>query len=272
MKTTIQARMAKVHPAYGELALCHLGQHSFILKFGETVVYADLFLSPLKRRLIPPAFAPEAVTDAAIFAGTHDHGDHIDRPVWPALAAASPGAKFVVPEAVRASVLQTTGLAAERVLGLNDGGRIEIGGVTIRAVAVGHELLDYDPKTGLYPYLGYLFEGNGVTVFHAGDCCNYEGLLTKLRQWKIDVALLPINGRDAWRFTHDCIGNMTYQEAADLAGALQPQLTIPAHYDMFPGNTVDPKLFLDYMRVKYPQLACACPPLGTLWRRQFRAI
>ncbi|MBR4124638.1 MAG: hypothetical protein IKR13_00405, partial [Victivallales bacterium] len=68
-------------------------------------------------------------------------------------------------------------------------------------------------------------------------------------------ALLPINGRDAWRLTHDCIGNMTYQEAADLAGLLTPRLTVPAHYDMFPNNQEDPWLFTEYMRVKYPRLA-----------------
>jgi len=47
---------------------------------------------------------------------------------------------------------------------------------------------------------------------------------------------------------------MTYQEAADLAGAVKPQLTIPAHFDMFAGNCEDPKLFTDYMRIKYPHL------------------
>jgi L-ascorbate metabolism protein UlaG (beta-lactamase superfamily) len=48
---------------------------------------------------------------------------------------------------------------------------------------------------------------------------------------------------------------MTYQEAADLAGALKPRLTVPAHYEMFRMNSCDPQLFVDYMRVKYPGLA-----------------
>ena len=33
-----------------------------------------------------------------------------------------------------------------------------------------------------------------------------------------------------------------------------PAVTIPAHFDMFAGNGVSPKLFTDYMRVKYPHL------------------
>ena len=59
---------------------------------------------------------------------------------------------------------------------------------------------------------------------------------------------------------------MTYQEAADLAGALQPKLTIPTHYDMFAMNSLDPKLFFDYMKVKYPQLKCAKPRIKTIFR------
>jgi len=51
------------------------------------------------------------------------------------------------------------------------------------------------------------------------------------------------------------IGNMTYQEAADLAGALSPRLVIPAHYDMFANNPGDPQAFADYVRAKYPDLS-----------------
>ena len=55
---------------------------------------------------------------------------------------------------------------------------------------------------------------------------------------------------------------MTYQEAADLAGALAPKVTIPAHFDMFPGNMEDPELFVDYMQVKYPHLHTVVPAYG----------
>jgi L-ascorbate metabolism protein UlaG (beta-lactamase superfamily) len=55
---------------------------------------------------------------------------------------------------------------------------------------------------------------------------------------------------------------MTYQEAADLAGALRPGLTIPAHYEMFASNSQDPQPFIDYMKVKYPHLRTALPAHG----------
>jgi L-ascorbate metabolism protein UlaG (beta-lactamase superfamily) len=259
-------RFHHLRTAPGDVALCHLGQQSFILKFGETTVFVDPYLTPCRGRLVAPFFKPEDVVGADIVSGSHDHSDHIDRLAWPAIAAASPKACFVVPEAVRDSVIKETGIAAQRITGLNDGGCVEVNGVRISAVAAAHEFLDYNPATGLYPYLGYIFESNGVTVYHAGDSCIYEGLQTKLKKWTIDIALLPINGRDAVRLRKNCIGNMTYQEAADLAGALSPKLTIPTHYDMFAMNSLDPRLFIDYMKVKYPRLKCARPRLGTIFR------
>lgn len=239
---------------YGELALWWLGQHSFVLKLGQQIIYIDPFLSELPARLVPPLLRPQNITHASLILGSHDHTDHIDRDVWPALAAYSSDAKFVVPELSREQLARDLHIRPERFLGLDDGVSIEAGGVRVTGIAAAHEFLDRDPDTGRYPYLGYVIEGNGCTLYHAGDSCVYEGLQTKLKQWDMDVVLLPINGRDARRLAANCMGNMTYQEAADLAGALQPRLTIPTHYDMFAFNQEDPTLFVDYMQVKYPSL------------------
>ena len=56
---------------------------------------------------------------------------------------------------------------------------------------------------------------------------------------------LPINGRDAGRFRRNCLGNMTYQEAGDLAGELAPGWVVPCHYDMFAHNSEEVGRFLD---------------------------
>ncbi|MBU0715468.1 MAG: MBL fold metallo-hydrolase [Verrucomicrobia bacterium] len=238
----------------GDCALWWLGQQSFIVKLGSKVIYFDPFLSPHKKRRIPPLISPEDVTNADLILGSHDHTDHIDRRIWPTLAKSSPKAKFVVPELLLRSLARDLKFPIKRFVGLDDNRSLQVDGVKISAVAAAHEFLDRDPATGRYPYLGYIVEAHGVAVYHAGDTCIYEGLQTKLRRWRLDVAFLPINGRDAHRLAANCIGNMTYQEAADLAGALAPRLTIPAHFDMFPGNRCSPKLFIDYMRVKYPGL------------------
>ncbi|MHB9034696.1 MAG: MBL fold metallo-hydrolase, partial [Anaerolineae bacterium] len=91
-----------------------------------------------------------------------------------------------------------------------------------------------------------------ITILHTGDTCVYEGYLTKLRRWQFDLVFVPINGRDAVRLRSNCIGNMTYQEAVDLVGALKPRLAVPGHYEMFSNNSENPQLFADYLEVKYP--------------------
>ena len=89
---------------------------------------------------------------------------------------------------------------------------------------------------------------------HLGRCI-YEGLYGRLREFgKIDVMFLPINGRDGKRYRGNTIGNMTYQEAVDLAGTLKPGLVVPAHYEMFENNQEDPLLFADYISAKYPDV------------------
>lgn len=261
MKTNVMEQFFQSRPGPGEFALAHLGQHSFLLRAGGKTIAFDPYLANDPNRLIPPLISPEEFTDVDVILGSHDHGDHIDRKSLAAMAKASPAALFVFPEAVIPSV---TEIPRGRMTGLNDGETVEIGGIRITGVAASHEFLDRDPATGLYPYLGFVVEAGGFTVYHAGDCCRYEGLLTKLSMWHFNLMLLPINGRDARRLKNNCIGNMTYQEAADLAGDLAPDLVIPAHYDMFDGNTENPQLFLDYMRVKYPNVSACLPPTGKI--------
>ena len=89
---------------------------------------------------------------------------------------------------------------------------------------------------------------------------------SSLKRWKYDLAFLPINGRDAVRLKRGCIGNMTYQEAADLAGAIEPKLTVPGHFEMFEGNSVNPQPSIDYMAVKYPDQRCMIPRHGEIFR------
>lgn len=241
----------------GKVAFWWLGQMGYALKFGRTVVYIDAFLSAHADRQVPPLLEVSDVVNADLVLGTHDHGDHIDRDVWPGLAARSPQARLVVPGLLVDRLATDLRIPRDRFLAAEDGQTLVAGGLRITAVAAAHEFLDRDPETGQYPYLGYVLEGNGVVVYHSGDCCQYEGLFTRLAGFgRIDVAFLPINGRSGERYRANCIGNMTYQEAVDLAGSLRVALAVPSHYDMFSFNGENPRLFLDYLQAKYPGVEC----------------
>ena len=243
-------------------ALWWLGQHSFIVKLADTVVYIDPFLSQHRGRLVAPLLTPEQSTNARLILGSHDHIDHIDRPSWPGMALASPQALFVVPELLRTRVAAELNLPANRVAGVDLGRSITVGDVTVTAIPAAHEFLDRDAATGLHPYLGFIIEGNGFRLYHSGDSCLYEGIHALLRNKPCNLFLLPINGRDAARLASNCIGNMNLQEAADLAGDLHPGVVIPAHYEMFARNSAPVQEFVDYLQIKYPAQRVVVPAHG----------
>ena len=236
----------------GRLAFWWLGQASVILKLAGKVVYIDPYLTPDPRRQTPPLLAPEEVTNADLVLGTHDHADHIDPHAIPGMAKASPGARFVVPIPSVARV-EALGVAPDRLIGLNAGDTHVEGPLTVTALKSRHEFFDPTPE-GHFPYLGYVLRADSVSAYHSGDTINYDGLLSTLAPFSPDVVFLPINGRDAERFRRGCIGNLTYQEAVDLAGDLAPRLAVPTHYDMFATNSEDPQEFVDYLAAKYPHV------------------
>lgn len=244
----------------GNVSLYWLGQMGLLIDTGNTKICIDYFTSLLEGRLTPPPLQVDALTDVDVFIGTHDHIDHIDHEAWKIWAKMNPDAKFIFPKAHMNSVLND-GVSKDNAVGLNDGESYKYGDITVHAIAASHEFLDRDESTGLYPYLQYIIEANGVRIHHAGDTVRYEGMLPKIRSFgDIDVQLLPINGRDAKRYRINFIGNMTYQEAADLAGETEPKIVIPGHWDMFEINGEDPSLFADYLDAKYKgKIKCVIP-------------
>ena len=250
------ADIANYAPKGGEAAFWWIGQLGYIVKAASATLCFDAYLAPSGRRLTPPMFKPEELIFADFVFGSHDHSDHIDHTAWPGIAAAAPKARFVVPEKFVDPLSGEFGIAKERFIGLDDGGVFTdpaLPGFRIAAIASAHEFLAPDPVTGLHDSIGFIVDIDGFRIYHSGDCCKYEGLETKLLNNRpIDLMFLPINGRDAVRYTSGCIGNMSFAEAVDLAGAVAPGLAVPGHYEMFANNSEDPKKFTDYMAAKYP--------------------
>ena len=69
----------------------------------------------------------------------------------------------------------------------------------------------------------------------------YKGMVDRLKPWCVDVALLPINGRDPVRRV---AGNLNGRQAARLAKDIGAKLVVPCHYDMFTFNTASPESFV----------------------------
>ncbi|MBQ9062227.1 MAG: MBL fold metallo-hydrolase [Eubacterium sp.] len=244
----------------GTAAMWWLGQMGLLVKIGDVVLCIDYYAAPSpKRQILPPVPVTE-MQFVDLFLGTHDHIDHIDHPSWKIWADTCPDAQFIIPELHRQTLLDE-GFDNSRLTGLNEGLSFTYNGVTVHAIAAAHEFLNQDAATGLYPCLQYIIEGNGIRLYHAGDTLRYDGMRAKLQAFgHIDAAILPINGRDAKRYRRNTIGNMTFQEAVDLAGELQPGVVIPGHWDMFAHNSADPAEFADYLDAKYEgSVPCLLP-------------
>lgn len=236
----------------GHVRLWRLGQSGFLLRGAGATVCLDPFLSDMPGRVARSIVAAADMEGVDVFYGSHDHPDHIDKAAWQTLGRKNPGALFIVPGLLRERLAQETGLPVERFLGLEDGRTLRVGDLRFTGVASAHEFLD--ARDGRFPYMGCVLEMEGTRLYHPGDTCLYEGLAEKLRcAGPLDAMLLPINGRDGARYQSGILGNMTFQEAADLAGLLCPHLAVPTHYDMFQGNLEDPENFTRYLRAKYPK-------------------
>ncbi|MDF2510147.1 MAG: fold metallo-hydrolase [Herbinix sp.] len=241
--------------ANNEMVFWWLGQLGYVIKIADKIIYVDAFLSEMEGRQVEPVFKSSEITNADIVIGSHDHIDHIDREAWVGIAKASPEAIFIVPEAIAKKVSDELLIPRSRFIGSEDEKTMICKGLSITGIAAAHEFLDRDPKTGLYPYMGHVVGNGKVSFYHSGDTCIYDGMAEKIKHLSpITVAFIPINGRDAVRYKAGCIGNMTFQEAVDLAGTIKPGLAVPGHYEMFAANSEDPSKFVDYLNAKYPDL------------------
>lgn len=226
-------------------ALWWLGQAGFVVKMKDTVVYLDPYLSDYAekikktdhRRLTAIPLKPGLINNASLVLCTHDHVDHLDPETIPEIARSSPQAFFMGPIATQQKFMEL-GVPVNRFIGTRVGVPVKFKNMVIHPLAAKHEEFDYDKKWD-YPYQGYIITGQGVSIYHAGDTIPCDGLAGALKTFGLDIALVPINGRDEKRHCLGFKGNFTCEEACLLAKAVKPKVLIPMHYDMFGLNTVD---------------------------------
>ena len=251
--------IAHTHTEPGSLALWHIGQSGFVVRAGDLTLVFDPYLSPSSSRTWAPPFAPEDLRDVDVVFCSHDHSDHLDPVAVKGIAQASPRARFVVAEAAR-DKMESLGVSGERlILGPID--RAEsLGGLTVRTVPAAHGdradpvaewVWEADAQRG-YRFVGFVVDCNDVRLYHAGDTTVYPGMVERLKNLSIDLALIPINGRDWFREQRNIIGNTDHREAADLGHAIGAGTIVPMHYDMFAGNPGYPGWFVDACAAQYP--------------------
>jgi L-ascorbate 6-phosphate lactonase len=231
-------RLATLAIGADSVGVLWLGQSGVALRLAGRTVLIDPFLSPHPDRLVPPPFSAADARGVDLILVTHDHLDHLDEDALPLLAAASPTAKVVVPTELVERVARLT-VERERIVGIDVTGTVELRGLTIHGVPACHGEEPSDAYR-LGPFRGYVVACAGTRVYHAGDTIPFDGLVELLREIGVDLALLPINGRDVEREALGIVGNLDAREAADLATAVGASAVVPLHWDMFAANPGDP--------------------------------
>ena len=227
-----------------EFRLWWLGQSGFLLQWCGSHLLMDPYLSDslttkyagtptphLRMTAIP--VKPELLDFINVVTASHIHTDHLDPDTLHVLFTVNPALKFVIPEAERNAIAKKLPVSWAATFGLRQGGRIELDGFHISAVVSAHENVEFD-SAGQSRFLGYVIEFGGWTIYHSGDTILHPGLVPSLREFQIDVALLPINGRRTERIIP---GNLNGREAASLGREIGARIVIPCHYEMFTFNT-----------------------------------
>lgn len=232
-----------------EARLYWLGQAGFLIDFFNTRIVIDPYLSnSLNRkyqgtrfpheRMMEPPIAPEAITGVDWVVSTHGHTDHMDPETLRPLFEANPEARYLVPTAELPRAKKRSG-RGERIIDVDADDEVALSDeVAATALPAAHEEEELD-ETGRHRFLGYIFRGRDVSIYHSGDTVPFDGLRRRLERQSPQLSLLPVNGRDELRRSHGVPGNMTLQEAVELLTNGLVGSVIGHHYGLFDFNTLD---------------------------------
>ena len=143
-------------------------------------------------------------------------------------------------------VATEAGLPGDRLVAARPGEPVAAGDVTVHPVPALHGVHVTDAYTHGLPgdgdqvrYLGYVLETPAGRLYHAGDTLRWPGQAEQVADLGVEVALLPINGRDPEREARDIVGNLDPGEALTLARDAAVATVVPMHYDLMEGNLGD---------------------------------
>jgi len=115
-------------------------------------------------------------------------------------------------------------------IGISPGEEKTVRGIKIKSIrAYNLDKINPDTKKPFHPKednkVGFLFELNGVTIYHTGD----TDLIPEMSDLKPEIALVPVSGTYV----------MTAQQAAKAVEKIKPKIAIPMHYGVIVGSEKD---------------------------------
>jgi L-ascorbate 6-phosphate lactonase len=243
--TREQLRNFRVPPR--AITLWWLGQSGFLVKSPQgRLIVVDPYLSNSCKaigedygfnmdRLVPPPLRPADLVDVDVYAMTHSHGDHLDPETVADYRAAGGRGPFLAP-AETVDKLQQLGIPAEQIIMTWPNKVHRADDLWIRAtfaVPLGPDDLTH---------VGYLIGvDGGASIYVTGDTAYHDLLADAVMPHHPDILAAVING--AFR-------NLSPAEAARLARLLDVHVAVPCHYDLFPDNSLPPRLFRTNLKIE----------------------
>jgi L-ascorbate metabolism protein UlaG (beta-lactamase superfamily) len=219
--------------------------------------------------MMPAPIAAEQIDQLDCVLCSHRHSDHMDPGSLASLAKSNPRARFVVPRA-ECEAARRLGIPVDRLIGVNAGYSVQLREtVELRVLASAHEKQQTNVR-GEHHFVGFVLKSAAATLYHSGDTVVYPGLAQELAANRIDLAMLPVNGRDEFRRSRGIEGNMNFDEACRLCAETGIAVMVPHHFGMFEFNTV-PIAELSAAAGKIDKPHCIVPDVNSWYSSENRS-
>lgn len=217
-----------------DLGITFIGHSGFLIQTGGKNILVDpnfarwLFIL---KRLRHPGIRVKDLPQIDMVLVTHAHFDHLHRPSLRAIARLNrrrfgTAPMMVVPNDVADVV---SGLGYREIVELNWWERCRHASLTITHTPARHwgARILRDSHRG---YGGYVIEGNGYSIYHAGDTAYFKGFTEIGQRLEPQIALLPIGAYSppSFRNVHTSPG-----DAVQAFVDLKAHWMIPMHYGTF---------------------------------------